>query len=75
MPLVQRQFIDGIIYSLPDSSAQLKRGCGKLTNSIRIPSSLPPGNYYLQASVSFKVNPIRTITNTYITEKFDVIKK
>lgn len=75
VPSVERQFIDGIIYALPPGNAQLKSGCRTVMNTIQIPHALPPGNYYLQAIVSFKVNPIRTIVNTYITEKFEVIKK
>lgn len=75
IPTVERQFIDGIIYALPPGNAQLKSGCNTVMNTIQIPNALPPGHYYLQAIVSFKVNPIRTISNTYITEKFEVIKK
>lgn len=74
VPTVQRQFIDGIIYSIPTDSAQLKEGCGKLVNSIKIPNSLPVGAYYIHATVVYKMNPIRTITNEYVTEKFTVIR-
>jgi len=73
-PTVQRQFVDGIIYAVPASSAQLKRGCGTLTNSIKIPQSLPVGEYYIHTTVIYKMNPIRTIANEYVTEKFTVIK-
>lgn len=75
IPRVERQFIDGIIYAVPQGNAQLKRGCGKVMNSIQIPNALPPGNYYVQMSVTFKMNPIRTITKVYVTEKFQVINK
>lgn len=73
-PTVHRQFIDGIIYSTPESTAQLKRGCGKIINSVRVPSSLPVGRYYMKAVVTFKVNPIRIIEKEFITEQFEVIK-
>lgn len=74
VPIVERQFIDGIIYSTPTASAQLQRGCGEITNSVKVPSTLPAGEYYIRAVVTFKVNPIREISKTFLTEKFKVIK-
>lgn len=74
IPTVERQFVDGIIYAVPQGNAQIKEGCGKINNSIKIPHQLPPGNYYIQATVTFKMNPIRTISKVYITEKFNVIE-
>jgi len=73
-PTVHRQFIDGIIYSMPETTAQLKKGCGKFLNSVAVPENLPPGEYYLKVVVSFKMNPIRIITKTFVTEKFNIIK-
>lgn len=75
VPTVERQFIDGIIFALPPANAQLPKGCGKRLNSLEIPHALPPGQYYLQATVSYKVNPIRIITSVYRTEQFEVIAK
>jgi len=75
IPTVSRQFIDGIIYAVPQGNAQLKQGCGHATNSIRVPTSLPPGEYYVHATVVWQMNPIRTITKEYETEKFTVLKK
>jgi hypothetical protein len=75
VPTVERQFIDGIIYNVPSSNAQIKYGCGKITNSIKVPSTLPAGIYYVHATVTYQINPIRTIVEEYKTEKFEVIKK
>lgn len=74
-PTVNRQFIDGIIYSTPESTAQLKKGCGRFINSVKIPTTLPPGTYYMKATVTFKMNPIRIISKEFITEQFTVLKK
>lgn len=74
IPTVHRQFIDGIIYSTPESTAQLKKGCGIIINSVRVPITLPPGDYYMKAVVTFQVNPIRTISKEFLTEQFKVIK-
>lgn len=71
-PVVQRQFVDGIIYATPEATAIIKRGCGKLVNTIEIPHNLPIGDYYIKSRVSYKVNPIRVITHEFITERFTV---
>lgn len=75
IPSVQRQFVDWIIYSMPESTASLKKWCGTVINSVIVPNSLPEWEYYLRALVHFKVNPIRVITEEYVTEKFRVVNK
>lgn len=74
MPIVNRQFVDGLVYVLPPSSAAISRGCNKIKNSVIVPRSLPEGVYYLSSTVIYKVNPIRTITYEYRTDKFRVVK-
>lgn len=75
IPTVQRQFIDGIIYTIPQGNIQIKKGCGKVTNSIQVPEALPPGEYYLSVRVSFEMNPLRKIEQTTVSERFIVTKK
>jgi hypothetical protein len=74
VPVVNRQFVDGLVYILPVSSSSIKRGCNVIKNSVIIPASLPEGVYYLSSTVIYKVNPIRTITYEYRTDKFTVVK-
>lgn len=74
VPIVTKQFVDGIIYSVPESAIRLPMGCNKTLVSVKIPKNLPPGDYYLKVYVSYKMNPIRTINSEYQTEKFSVIK-
>ena len=74
IPTVERQFIDGIIYTVPQGNAQIKKGCGKIVNSILIPQALPIGTYYVHSTVSWKMNPVRIINQEFITEKFIVTK-
>lgn len=74
IPTVQRQFIDGIVYTIPQGNVQIRKGCGKVINSIVVPAQLPPGEYYLSVRASFRMNPLRTIDKTTISEKFTVIK-
>lgn len=71
---VHKQFVDGIIYAVPESSIGIEKGCGSKTISIKVPKTLPPGDYKLKVDVSFKVNPIRVISNSYETEIFSVVK-
>ena len=75
VPIVHKQFIDGIIYSVPESNVNLPIGCQKIRVSVRVPENLPPdANYRLKVHTAFQVNPIRIITNEYETEEFSVIK-
>lgn len=73
VPEVDRQFVDGIIYAVPRANVQIKKGCGLVVNSIKVPDNLPAAEYHLNARVRWRVNPIRTITEEYITEKFLVV--
>jgi hypothetical protein len=74
MPTVQRYFVDGLIYSMADVSPTLREGCGQTLTSIFVPRNLPAGDYYMRTVVTYKINPIRTITFEFSTDKFKVIK-
>jgi hypothetical protein len=74
VPTVNKQFVDGIIYTVPDGVVRLPDGCNKTIVSVKVPKSLPTGEYTLKIFVSYKMNPIRIITSQYQTEKFSVIK-
>lgn len=72
IPTVERQFIDGIIYAIPQGNAQIKKGCGTIINSIKIPNGLPAGTYYIHSTVKWTMNPIRIINQEFVTEQFTV---
>lgn len=72
--VVRRQFVDGIIYATPEITANLKKGCGKAINTITIPHNLPVGDYYLDITIDYQMNPIRNIIHNAKTEMFSVIK-
>lgn len=74
VPIVTKQFVDGIVYSVPEGAIRLPMGCHKTLVSVKIPKNLPIGDYSLKVYVSYKMNPIRTINSEYQTEKFSVIK-
>lgn len=72
--VVRRQFVDGIIYATPEVTANLKKGCGIVKNTVTIPHNLPAGEYYLDITINYEVNPIRVISKNAVTENFTVIK-
>lgn len=74
VPTVTKQFVDGIVYSVPEGAIRLPMGCNKTIVSVKVPKNLPTGEYYLKVYVSYKINPIRTIISDYQTERFSVIK-
>jgi hypothetical protein len=71
--VVRRTMIDGQVITLVDSPGRLPTGCHKATvKTAIVPETINPGNYYLDVSVDYKVNPIRTQTIHYRTQYFQV---
>lgn len=69
-----RAFVDDIVYYVLPITTSVRKGCGKVTITVPVPSNLPPGKYTLQNIFEYKVNPIRIVTVTHNTEEFEVIK-
>jgi len=67
------QLVDDVIYNIVPSKASNLMGCKDTVGYKTIPKSIPDGTYYLRFTITYKVNPLRTITETYETEKFQVI--
>lgn len=75
VPTINRSFTDGIIYNLHGSVSPTNEvGCFERKVIINVPSTLPSGEYHITSNYRFKVNPIRTIEITTVTENFKVIK-
>jgi len=72
---VNRQFIDEIIYASEPVEVSMDTGCYKSIHAIRIPLGLHADTYILRITATIKVNPLRTITKVFDTDKFEVIKK
>ena len=68
---VSKQFINGYIITLPTITANYPVGEGCTTHQVEIPK-LPPGNYYFQWSGRYRVNPIREVTVTARTPRFEI---
>ena len=76
---VKRQLVDGLIYDLPVSTANnFAKGCRTVDVSVPmvVPMSLIDYNqrYYLRITVTYKPNPLRTITVISETEGFTITK-
>jgi hypothetical protein len=72
---VSRQFIDDIVYTLPDYVSNYETGSHKkISYSTKVPESLPPGIYYVKVTLVYEFPPFRTITYTYNTGKFTVTR-
>lgn len=72
--VVDRQFVDGIIYTVPSVKPNFPLGCHTKIQTVEVPPNLPPSDYKIRVYVSYQVNPIRTITVTYDTNYFKVTK-
>jgi hypothetical protein len=70
---VNRQFIDTIIYQVPESLNRRPLGCHKKIEYVYVPKALPPGDYYISTTISFEVNPIRKIVKTVKTNSFRIV--
>lgn len=75
LPIIRRQFVDGIVFNVAGSSSPTVTDVGKGTArvQIKIPETLPPGSYYLHIIAEYEMNPIRTIFYESSTEEFEVV--
>ncbi len=72
---INRAFVDGLVFEMPPVKALMARGCRDGEQSevaVQVPMTLPPGRYHLEAEVSYRVNPIRTMTYSFVTQTFVV---
>lgn len=74
MPTLKRQFVDGIIFAVPNSKAVLYMGCRTSKVPFQIPESLPPGRYKLTIELTYQMNPIRKITAMNESNYFQVTR-
>jgi len=72
--VVDRQFVDGIIYAVPTVKPYLPKGCAVKIQTLVVPENLPPSVYRLKIYVTYQVNPIRWITHEFETDRFNVIE-
>jgi len=72
---IKREFVDGIVFQSDENESNLPVGCGTQVVTLKIPTVLPPGEYYLRIKATWEVNPIRTIKLINRTESFEVLER
>ena len=71
-------FVDSIILAIPQSVASVPKGCYGQDKKYALPiATISPdidmrGNWRIEGTVSYKVNPIRTISFNIRTQPFDI---
>ena len=69
---VDRQFVDGFIYSSPAIYGRRPEGCHEVIEVIYIPKNLPAGRYHISTNISYKANPLRTMVQNVKSNEFVV---
>jgi hypothetical protein len=70
------RFVDGVIFSTPDLQSNFDVQCyDTFITKASIPDTLPAGNYVYEEQVIYKVNPIREVSYTFTTPRFEVVNE
>jgi hypothetical protein len=69
---IVKEFVDGLVFTVDSPQAILPVGCREMQVPMTIPDSLPPGRYQLRNTVTYFVNPIRSISITHFSNWFTV---
>lgn len=69
---ITKEFIDGLVFQVDSPQAILTHGCKSQEVPMTIPDTLPPGKYRLRNTVTYYVNPIRSISKTNYSNWFEV---
>ena len=77
IPFTSRvSYVNGVVYNLPEVSvAGSPVGCRTVHKQFTIPVEIPPGTYRLNVQNTMEVNKLRTITASYTTELFEIIRE
>lgn len=71
----QWKLIDHVVWSFPEQQLETKKGCftDRVTDIQQIPSVIAPGEYYLEATVFYRINSLKSIEYKFTTNKFKII--
>lgn len=73
--LIRREFVNDIVFLQTEEIRTLMSGCGERVVYIKIPYSLPPGEYSIRVKAKVEVNPIRHMYLVNNTETFKVLPR
>jgi hypothetical protein len=71
---VTKQFVDGIVFQSESLVTLRPIGHAHVVSEIPVPYTLPPGRYKLRITATYKLNPIRSVTQISETEQFLVME-
>lgn len=61
------QYVDGVALPIPDRTFEIQEGCYDITQRIVVPSTLPPGLYYLQLKFTYYRNSFQKAAEQGVT--------
>ena len=74
-PTATYYLVDGVVSELKVATINRPVGDNSLNREIYIPIHTGSGTYHLQIDLEYKVNPLRTLTYSWVSEDFEVINK
>lgn len=74
--VVNRQFVDGLVFNTPVQAAELpaQAGCHERVFPFEIPGTLPPGRYRYEAVGRYRINPITVSRVDLGTVEIEVVR-
>jgi len=69
---IKKYLADGIIVPYAITKSRASVGCREVIITEKIPKFVNPGEYTIQAFISYDINPLKTITIEYETNKFKI---
>jgi len=69
---VTRSFVNGVIFTTNTITTNNQTGCHKNLTMITIPQEMASGPYTLRTTWTYKVNPMREISVTKDSNKFEI---
>lgn len=73
--VIDRRIVDGVVWQLPLTTTSGSVGCYEDRKVfIDLPEAIPPGLYEYRVSISYKLNPLTTVSVAHESVKFRVIE-
>ena len=72
-PNITTAFVDGVIFYLNDTQLTVPEGCGINNVVINVPQEMASGTYSIRRTWVYQVNPIRKISITINSNKFEIV--
>lgn len=71
---ITRYFKDDVLYYMSNLYSNAEKGCGHAKQAIDIPENLPNDTYTFNFEITYQVNPIKSKTYRFATNKFEVTR-